>query len=203
MGAHLQFGEMLDRRPDVHRVAPQSIQLGHDQHIIPIKAVNETPETFTLHRWHRTGNGFRDDAPGIDIETCRFNLLKLIFNCLLCRAYTSVTKYSAHLDFPECIENVASNTLQLETYKGLYFDTATGRVLKTVDFVHQIYCCDSLHSFASIHSLFPNSRYQSFQPLRLVPVAATEAAENDVCLPSIPSTTSAPFSIVPTNSFPA
>jgi hypothetical protein len=87
---------LLDRGADVHRVSPQPIELGDDEHVFPIQSINQFAETLAFHCRRGSRNSFRDHSALLEGKSRGLNFEDLIFIRLLGRADTAICKHARH-----------------------------------------------------------------------------------------------------------
>ena len=49
MDSHLHLSELLDRSSNVHRIAPEPIELGDDQYVIAFKPIHKLAKAVPLY----------------------------------------------------------------------------------------------------------------------------------------------------------
>lgn len=71
--------------PDIHGIAPQSIQLGDHQDVAVLQLVQEPPEAGPLGGRNAARDDLRDGALRRDAEARGRDLLELVIRCLVGR----------------------------------------------------------------------------------------------------------------------
>src|SRR5262249_22767274 len=103
MHANPGLGKRLDRGPYVHGIAAESIKFGNDQHVTPLKALEQSREALALSSRYRARDRLSDHSLPVDREARCLNLPDLIVGGLVGRGNAAVREYPSHARRNSCI----------------------------------------------------------------------------------------------------
>ncbi len=100
MDADAHRRQLLDRRPDIHRITAKPVEFGDDQHVAFFQPIEQLRESGPLFRCNRAGHALGNDAAWVNVEAGCTDFDDLIVCCLLGCRDPAVGKDSAQLRAP-------------------------------------------------------------------------------------------------------
>lgn len=82
MNPYVGVSQLFHSFSDIHRIAPQAVKLGDNQHVAIFHAIKQSGETWPLTGCNRTSYMFLNQSLGLDGESGSLDFSSLIFGGL-------------------------------------------------------------------------------------------------------------------------